>query len=132
MKYVLAIDEPLCARALAVQQHARLHRFSMIDLINMLNDDSRVPGLDEAYCVHVPINFKVVYTVEQQPAPIGWCQHVSVSHMIDGRHTLPPVNVVSLGILPLFKLKLPEAIKVWEETFDAGQCINLLFKYDGL
>ena len=73
----LIIGERERAQIKKVLAHADVHRASIHDLIAIVKGNREPPGNDPAFTVHLPVGYKVVFTIEQQP--IGWCRHLSVS-----------------------------------------------------
>jgi len=124
----MLIDSDTVKRAHAIRAHARVHRLTLSDLVNNLNK-STAPGDDPNFRLDIPGGSKVVYTVEQQPEPFGWIEHLSASMTLpQGTRCPPPPQVVYGLILPLFSLKQENVIHTYlEKEFGA---VNLIFKLE--
>ena len=135
---VLLIDDPVIARVAQVRAHALLHRETLSDLMRRMNQPSECPGNDPNFTVELFDGWKIVYTIEQQPDPLGWVIHLSVSVRSTGNSARWPNPVaVESGILPLFKLKMKDAAYIYKENVaPVGEnriaaAVNFLFKYPG-
>lgn len=40
---------------------------------------SRVVGDNPEHCLVIPLGYRVVYSIEEQPDPLLWCRHISIS-----------------------------------------------------
>jgi hypothetical protein len=75
-------------------------------------------------CV-LPINFKIVYSLEEHPGG-NWCHHLSVSGGAKGKvPSLPMVEMVMAEIG--FKGNVTKQYNVWLEDIDDGEkAVNIL------
>jgi hypothetical protein len=48
-------------------------------------------GDDPGHCCVFPVGFRCVFSIEQQPAPLNWCRHISIS--VSGKGMPNPVAV---------------------------------------
>lgn len=74
-----------------VVAHAEANRFNLHDLMAILKGTRRPPGDDPAFVCHLPVGFRCVFSIDQQP--IGWCRHLSVS--VNAPGAWPNENAVS-------------------------------------
>lgn len=132
----LLITDSVKARAKQIQQHAFLRRESLSSLLNRLGTGALDPGNDEQLRMQIDHGYKVVYSIEQQPAPLGWCQHISIS-VESPRMTPNPAAVVEILALWDITAKTPnaggvlrEARSIWTEKLaDYRLAVNLLYPY---
>lgn len=65
-------------------EYAEQHRISLHDLFVILGRQGVVGEDPQRRCI-VPVGFRCVFSIEQQPDPVGWCRHLSVSVPEAGR-----------------------------------------------
>ena len=75
------------------------HPYTLSDLFQIKGHPSRAAGYDPQRRVNIPVGYGVVFSVEQQPPPMNWCRHLSVS--VSKRGKYPSVAAVNL-IMKLF------------------------------
>jgi hypothetical protein len=75
---ILLSDAQAKARAAEVIQYALAHRENLATLVARMNKEE-CPGDDPGHVLEIQDGYRVVVSVEQQPDPVGWCFHVSVS-----------------------------------------------------
>lgn len=73
------IDEAFTAKMSQLRQYAKAHPFSFPDLVRMSKGEIPAVGNDPSHVVNLPFGFRVVLSYEEQPEPLGWCWHLSVS-----------------------------------------------------
>lgn len=100
MNRVLLIDRAVNAAVEHVLEYARLHPYTMDDLLDMQNKQKEPPGNNPNHVVNIPFGVRVVYTHEYQNP--GLCKHLSIS--VDTPGKMPSVGVVS-QIMKLFKME---------------------------
>lgn len=88
----LVLDIAARAAIWTVRDYAAAHPVSRTQLDTMENPSHAV-SFDLNHVVMVPVGFRCVYSVEDQP--IGRCRHLSVSIDVDGS-TPHPLAVVTL------------------------------------
>jgi|SRR5208283_217096 len=123
-------------QARQIMAYARNYKERFIDLVRRQNKPEASPGNNPNLVLRLFDGWKVVYTIEEQPDPLGWVVHLSVS--VQARHKKefwPHPRAIDAGILPLFNLKITDAVFVYREVFKppiegviAG-AVNLLFKF---
>jgi len=97
----LIIDVTVRDQITRLVEYADAHRFSRRQLRDQVEG---VPGVKQVgeqpeYVVEVPVGFRCVFSIEDQPVPMGWSRHLSVSIATPGK--LPhPLAVAAL--MPLF------------------------------
>lgn len=74
----LVLDDSSKALVADVVQFAEAHRMSIDTLKAVVAGDIEPPGSNSNFSCTVPIGYRCVYTIEQQPK-LGWCRHLSVS-----------------------------------------------------
>lgn len=93
----LIIDDTARANIARVVAYADQHRFTLIDIMHLMGHPEKAPGHTPGFVVVVPVGFRCVFTLEQQPP--GMMRHLSVSVMEKERAP----NPVALDVLlPLF------------------------------
>lgn len=81
-----------------VVDYAEAHRVSAMDLSRIAAGTLEPPGDNPEHRVWVPVGFRCVFTIEQQPK-LGWCRHISVSVKAEGR---APNEVAMETLMKLF------------------------------
>jgi hypothetical protein len=78
------------AAAQAVLDHALANRFDMAELKRRASGDPSILPIGDlpGYSCAIPLGFMVAFSIEEQPPPLGWCRHISISVSEDG-HTFP-------------------------------------------
>jgi hypothetical protein len=89
---MLIIDEATRQRIAEVVQYAEAHTFSLDDLLDVHNQepDAQVAGDMEDFVCYIPLDYRVVYSIEDQPIRV---RHLSISVSTPGR--LPSVAAVA-------------------------------------
>ena len=133
----LAITPEVRDRAKAVQDYAFEHRENLVQLRNRMSTGALPPGDFDNFVLNIERGYKVVYSINQQPAPHNWCHQISIS--VDTPKMMPNPQAV-VEILKLFgiepKLNMPhgvlaEAVTIWEERVSAATtAVNLLFSFN--
>jgi hypothetical protein len=86
---------------------AEKHPITLEEL--MLCAKTGVPiGNQEMRTIDIPMNFRVTYTIEQQPRPMSWCKHISISLLMPRNPTkdMPSVEAVTF-IMQEFGMTTP-------------------------
>jgi hypothetical protein len=92
----LVINAEILADIKRVVDYAEAHRYSIHDVFKMMGgrDSMPPPGDDPGHVCNIPVEFRCVFSIEQQP--MGWCRHLSVSVSGDGNNPNPvPVFVIA-------------------------------------
>lgn len=124
----LVIDENVREQIQQVKDYAEANPFSMDDLLDTKNGELAAAGdLDGKHVLEIPVGYRVVFSMEQQPA--GLCRHMSVSVDFPGK--LPSVpSVIMLmkefGFDHPLDDDFPHHGKVWMEEGGYGTAINVL------
>lgn len=125
---VLAITAETEARAKQIVTYAQEHPVTLQAIHAMIRGEKTPIALLPEHQMHVPIGFKVTYSWEQQPPPLGWCVHISVSTATPGKAPHPAVVDAILALFEITK-KHDEATHGYLEDIGGGQkAVNLLFK----
>jgi hypothetical protein len=89
--------------------------------------EGRVPvaGDNEQRTCFLPINFKIVYSLEEHPNGT-WCHHLSVSGGAKGK--VPSVPMIEMVMAEIgFKSNIGNQYRVWLEELDDGEkAVNVL------
>lgn len=88
-------------------------------------------GDDPQFSCRIPVGFKVVFSIEQQPPPLGLCRHISISVEQPGRSPhFEAVNMImaEFGMEgPVQTLKAPSM--VYREDLPGGRsAINVIIQ----
>jgi len=132
----VSITEAVKARAEDVREHAFTHRETARQVANRLTSNTPGPGNDPAFILEVPVGYKVVYSIEQQPN--GWCQHfafaVNRPKMAPNPEAVSQILEQCFGIRWNMRASRPTANKpdtavaVWEDERLPG-VVNILFPF---
>lgn len=90
----LIIDDNIRGKLRGLVEYAEGQVLDMDDLLDTYNGERFPVGDDENYVVHIPVGYRVVYSVELQP--VGRIGHLSVS--IDNVGKLASVESVKMII----------------------------------
>lgn len=92
-----------------------------IDALKKVVADPKAPavGDQKERVILLPIGFRVVFSIEEQPAPLGWSRHVSIS--VSRRGRFPHEAAVAL-ILHEFGFNPGPRITYLEE----GRSVNVI------
>ncbi len=100
---VLVINEDVQASLERLAEHANNNRYSFDELLDIKNKALDAPGLDPNFFCMVPIGYKVVFTVEEQPGAQGGeminMRHMSMSTSAKGKLPNPITVQEIMGIL---------------------------------
>ena len=110
------VTRPLIKKVMAF---AEAHRIDISTMQAMVDGDVKPPGDNMNFTCVIPIGYRCVFTVEQQPAPLNWCRHLSVS-VING--PAPGEHAVNM-LLKEFGMNCaiePEQFKKLEPEFKGG------------
>lgn len=130
---VLIIDAGAEERARQLKSYAKLHPQNLAKLVRTIANPKLAVGNDPNFNMILLPAWRIVYSIEQQPNPVGWCEHISVSCQHNGKWVVGPLGACKHMIFPLFDLKPENLLKTWaEEVPETGeQAGNALFKYHG-
>lgn len=75
----------------------RLKEYALQNVVQLETLLTRKPiGNNSNHVVVIPSDFRIVYSVEQQPAPLRLCRHMSISVSREGRAPIPQsINMVA-------------------------------------
>ena len=119
----MIIDDNVKRKMEKLAAYAEAHIFSMDDLLDMVNKEKPPPGLDPNFQVEIPVGYKVVYSIEDQPA--GKVRHLSVS--VDAKGKLPSIPAVKEIMIMLGFTKEIEQCKVDLENLEEDHsAVNVL------
>ncbi len=111
--------------AAQVLAYARSHPIDARRILHLLSHPEDAPGHTPGHVLEIPVGFRVVFTIEQQPDH-GWCRHLSMSVPVKGRY---PQQVAVEMVMSLFLFNLPfHKCMVWtmQEQLDS---VNVLEPY---
>lgn len=118
----LIIDDEVRSQLASLVRHAEKNVFSMDDLLDIYNGRMTPAGDMEGFSRNLPFGYRVVYSIEEQPA--GRIGHLSVS--VDEDDKLPNVTVVK-EIMKLvgFTRELEDSVVWMEHTAPNRQAVNV-------
>lgn len=103
--------------------YAEKNIFSMDDLLDTKNKEMAPAGDMDGFSAFLPVGYKVVYTIEQQPA--GKVRHLSVSVDTPGKYATPESIQVIMDEIgfqnPLLKCEIG-----MEDIGSNHQAVNIL------
>lgn len=127
----LRIDDEVLDNVSRLVHHANLHRVSLEVVRLRASGLGPSIGDDEKFVLQIPEGWRVVYCIEEQPAPVGWCHHFGYFlELNSGERLAPPPELFVQAILPMFQLNLSAPISTWKEDVDNGRCTNLIFTFN--
>lgn len=94
---LLIIDDTIKEVIQRVVTYAEMHVYSMDDLLDMYNKQLPIVGDIPEHVCHIPMGFRVVYSIEEQN--VGKIRHISISVETSGK--LPSVPAIE-QIIKLF------------------------------
>lgn len=138
MTRILVIDQPTRDRIAAIKAYALEHVYTRNRLEHIMAMGESV-GCSKEHCIEIPMGYRVVYSIEDQPEPIGRCTHMSFS--LDGpKGAMPALEAVALimeefGVDPLTNdvgRNSEGLISVWLEKikYGGGEAVNVLNKME--
>lgn len=107
----LLITDAVRAEVARVMVHAERERFTLDELLQrcrgetfrdgQYNPSQDIPAIgdDPGHCCEIPFGYRVVFSIEEQMPPLGWCRHISISVDEDG---MLPSEVAAMEIARLF------------------------------
>lgn len=120
----LILDTASTSELRRVKAYARTRPFDTTGLEKLLREKIRI-GDDRGFRCEVPVGFIVCYSIEQQPPPLGWCHHVSISVETPGK--VPNLAAVALIALEFEIRGDISDCHLWNEPLPEGrQAVNLL------
>lgn len=119
----LVLGPPERERIKQVMAFAEAHRFTVHDLWRVMAHPEDAPGCDLNFCCVIPLWFKCVFTIDQQPK--GWMRHLSVSVLGNGWPHEKAVEM--LGVEFGFKTPFKEWHKFAEKE---ARAVNVLELYE--
>jgi hypothetical protein len=112
-----AVDQML----IGLREYAESHPMTMADVLRVIQGKLKRAGDNPEHVREVPVGYKVVLSVEEQP--VGLCYHVSVSVSRPGK--LPHPLAVDEILKRLLGKTIKDSIKTWQEEGHRSS-INLL------
>lgn len=112
-----------------IRSYAEKNPFSINDLLDIINNPSLSPGLNPLYQCHIPIGFKIVFSIEET-AEWGYARRLSISLCKKGQIPNPEICLEIMKILG-FKSSLSECLVSIEKlepgysAIDIGELIIL-------
>jgi hypothetical protein len=125
---VLAITAEVESRAKQIVTYAQEHPITHEEAVAMMKGEKRPVGMRPEYQMEVPIGFKVVYSWERQPLPLGWCTHISVSTATPGKAPHPAIVDAILLLFEIGKKHDQADYGYMEDIGNGCEAVNLLFK----
>lgn len=107
-----------------VMEFAEKHAFSKAVMEKRMENVGTPPGDNPEFFCLIPVGFKCVYTIEEQP--FGWCRHLSVS--VDNPDKMPSIPAVEMLMKEFgFRGKLKECY-VYIEDKIVPKAVNIIEK----
>lgn len=78
-------------------------------------------GDDPGFVCKIPVGFRVCFTIEEQPAPLDWCRHISIS--VDEAGMMPHPAAVEM-ILQAFGYR--DGIEANIFYIEQGRAVNVI------
>ncbi len=113
-----------------VIEYAHGHLKYLQDSLRVIAGECEPVGNDPNFTCVVPMGYCCTYSVEEQPAPAGWCRHLSVS--VDGDGVAP--NWFAIEALARefeFQGKLGEVDYLFNEPIAVNKvAVNIIQRLD--
>lgn len=128
------VDDAVLDKISDLARHAAANRFNLANVQSRMLPGAESVGDDDKFAVFIPVGWKVVYCIEEQPAPLGWCHHFSFSLRIENNEIVaPPPELFFKLILPMFNVSVGPLIHIWKEDIAGIGCAtNILYKVENL
>lgn len=123
---VLVLDEKAKEAIRRVIAYADNHRFTTHDLMKIMEGMAPPAGDDSGYACVLEDGFRIVFSYEQQPDPIGWARHISISVAATDR--LPHPAAVTMIIKEFGFSGNLDNCQTWVEDLGDVKAINVLEK----
>lgn len=92
---VLVLDDEAKTEIARVLEYAEAHRMTIQEMHARIAVPDVSVGDDPNHVCYIKDGFKCVLSIEQQPAPLNWCKHLSVSVAnIDRVPNIPAVELL--------------------------------------
>jgi len=114
LKGILIIGSEEERRLKEIEEYARDHVVPFSDLAS-----GKPIGDNPHHSLIIPIDFRVVFSYEQQPEPVGLCRHVSVS--VSRERRVPTVEAITMIAKYLnFRNIVLDTVEDWMTKSEAG------------
>lgn len=84
---ILIINEAVKEALYTLKKHAEENPFNLDDMLDIMNKAEKPAGDREGFSCCIPVDFRVVFTIETHPQ--GLSRHLSVSVPTEGRSPHP-------------------------------------------
>ena len=122
------LDDKGMAELRRIKANAEANPVSRETLKAMMEGMVDPVGDHEEYSCVLPVGFKIVYSIEEQPC--GKCRHLSVRVQGGRNNRVPNEHMVGMVMKELgFKREVRECLKVWLDE-EPVKCVNVLDLYD--
>ena len=112
----LILDANSHAEIQRVIDYADAHRYNLHDVMDIMGHIRPPPGDQRDYVCVVPVGYRCVFTIEQQPK--GWCRHLSISVLGDGQ---APNPAAVLALAKEFGYEINRGYQIAHEPFGPGK-----------
>lgn len=122
----LVLDETARARIKAVVEYAKAHPVDLRQLVRTLGNETLAVGSDAQHVCEIDFGYRCVFSIEEQPPPVGLCRHLSISVNEKGKG--PALAAVD-ALAREFGFKGSETAvgRVWREDLEDGYAaLNLV------
>jgi len=113
-----------------VKEYAEAHRINIHDLMATVGGRLPPVGDDPKRICNFFHGYRVVYSIEQQPGPLDWCHHLSVSVDVPPNSKLGPSveSVMEIARAFGFNARPGPGVHMFMETIDGNPVPNIVAK----
>ena len=90
----LVVNKEALAEIARVCEYAEAHRINNFEMRGRIELPEMSIGDNPGHVCYIQMGFKVVLSIEEQPQPLGWCRHLSVS--VADIERMPHIEAVKL------------------------------------
>lgn len=118
------LDQAGIAELQRIREYGKQHPYREGTLRAIMEGRAQVAGDNDKRSCVLPVNFKIVYSLEEHPC--GWCHHISISGGAPGK--VPSIPMVEMVMKEIgFKGGARQQYSVWMEDLDDGEkAVNIL------
>lgn len=126
----LIVTPAVHENAKRVMSYSEAHRYNLHDIFSMMGKRRPPPGDDPGHVCIIPIGFRCVFSIEEQP--FGWVRHVSVSILEEGRMPSPDAMWVIAEIFGFGKESWNTSALHQEECNHKRIAVHMMQPLDGV
>lgn len=132
-KRILLISDEIKKTIKKLMVYAEDHKISYDKMKKIMDRKLPPPGDNKNYVITIPLNFRVVFTIEQHPG--GWFKHLSVSVPVKNKGPHPQAVEMIMAEFEMGDLNARPGNSVYIEEIGNGyKAINILcpFEYSNI